>query len=69
MCSETDFTQENKRIGRVEICRDPHDRQSCKLCASCVNFPEKQRDFSHNLLRTKKFTHTECDFARKLLKF
>ena len=34
---------------RVEICRDRHDQQSCKICASCVNFPGKQRDFSHNL--------------------
>ena len=53
---------------RVEICRDLHDRQSCKICASCVNFPGKQRDFSHNLRRTSRFTHTKCDFALKLLK-
>ena len=26
---------------RVEICRDRHDRWSCKICASCVNFPRK----------------------------
>ena len=37
---------------RVEICRDRHDRQSCKICASCVFFSGKQRDFSHNLHRT-----------------
>ena len=54
---------------RVEICRDRHDSQSCKICASCVNFPKKHHDFSHNLPRTKRFTHTKCDFARKLLKF
>ena len=53
---------------RVEICRDRHDRRSCKICASCVNFPGKQRDFSHNLRRITKFTHTKRDFALKLLK-
>ena len=53
-------------LNRVEICRD---RRSCKICASCVNFPGKQRDFSHNLRRTARFTHTKCDFALKLLKF
>ena len=26
--------------GRVEICRDRHDRRSCNICDSCVNFPE-----------------------------
>ena len=26
---------------RVEICRDRHDRQSCQICSSCVNFPRK----------------------------
>ena len=25
---------------RVEICCDRHDRRSCKICASCVNFLE-----------------------------
>ena len=54
---------------RVEICCDRHDRRSCKICASCVIFSRKQRDFSHNLRRTSRFTHTECDFALKLLKF
>ena len=54
--------------GRFEICRDRHDRRSCKICASCENFPEKQRNFPHNLPRTKRFTHTEWDFAQKLLK-
>ena len=54
---------------RVEICRDRHDRRSCKICASCVNFPRKQRDFSHNLRRTSRFTHTKCYFALKLCKF
>ena len=54
---------------RVEICRDRHNRRLCKICASCVNFPGKQRDFSHNLRRTSRFTHTKCDFALKLLNF
>ena len=27
---------------RVEICRHRHDWRSCKICASCVNFPRKQ---------------------------
>ena len=53
-------------IDRVEICRDRHDR---KICASCVNFPRKQCNFSHYLRRATKFTHAECDFALKLLKF
>ena len=52
--------KENKQLGipsnprdlsvsicRVEICRNRHDRRSCKICASCVNFPRKQRDFLH----------------------
>ena len=42
---------------RVENCRYRHDRRSCKICASCVNFSRKQRDFSHNLRRTSRFTH------------
>ena len=53
---------------RVEICRDRHNRQLCKICSRCVNFPRKQRVFSHNLRRTTKFTHANCDFALKLLK-
>ena len=44
---------------RVEICRDRHDQRSCKICASCVNFPGNQRDVSHNLRRTTQFTHTK----------
>ena len=58
----------NGRV-RVEICRDRHDRQSCKICASCVNFPGNQRDVSHHLRRTTRFTHTKCGFALTLLKF
>ena len=54
---------------RVDICRDRHDRRSCKLCSSCVNFPGKQRNFSNNLRTTTRFTHTKCDFALKLLRF
>ena len=54
---------------RVEICRDRHGRRSCKICASCVNFPGNQRNVSHNLRRTTRFTHTKCDFALKLLQF
>ena len=55
----------NTARGRVEICRDRHDQRSCKICASCVNFPGNQRDVSHNLRRTTKFTHTKCDFSIK----
>ena len=54
---------------RVEICLDRHDRRSCKICSSCVNFPGKQHNFSHNLRRTTRFTQTKCDFVLKLLKF
>ena len=54
---------------RVEICRNRHDQRSCKICASCVNFPGKQRNFSHNFNRVSRFTHTKCDFAMKLLNF
>ena len=54
---------------RVEIFRDRHDRRSRKMCASCVKFPGKQCNFSHNLPKTTRFTHTKCDFALKLLKF
>ena len=55
---------------RVEICRNRHDRRSCKICASCVKFPGKQRDFSHNLPKTTRFTHTKCVIlALKLLNF
>ena len=53
----------------VEICRDRHDRRSCKICASCVKFHGTQRNFSHNLPKTTRFTHTKCDFALKLLRF
>ena len=55
-------------VTRVEICRDRHDRRSCKIFANCVNFPGKQRDFMHNLRRSTRFTHTMCDFAMKPLK-
>ena len=51
---------------RVEICRNRHDWRSCKICASDVNFPGKQRNFSNDLCRTTRFTHTKCDFALKL---
>ena len=54
---------------RVEICCDHRDRRSCKIYPSCVNFPGKQRNFSNNLCRTTRFTHTKCDFATKLLRF
>ena len=57
-----------RQRSRVEICRDRHDRRSCKICSRCVNFPGKQRNFSHNLRRTTRFTHTKCDFALKPLK-
>ena len=54
---------------RVVICRDRPDRRSCKICASCVNFPGKQRNFLHNLRRTTGFTPAKCNFALKLLNF
>ena len=53
----------------AKICRDRHDRRSCKIFANCVNFPGKQRDFLNNMRRSPRFTHTKCDFALKLLKF
>ena len=56
-------------VRRVEICRNRHDQQSCKIGATCVNFPGKQRDFSHNFHRTTRFTHTKYNFALKLLRF
>ena len=46
------------RATSVEICRDRRDQRSCKICASCVNFPGKQRNFSHKSRRTKRFIHT-----------
>ena len=51
---------------RVKICCDRYDQLSCKIYASCVNFPGNQCDVSHNLHRTTGFTHTKCDFALKL---
>ena len=54
--------------GRVEICRDRHDQRSCKICASCVNFPGKLF-FLHNLRRLTKFTHAKCNLTLKLLNF
>ena len=61
-----------RRLDKVEIvenCRDHHNQRSCKICASCVNFPKKQSDFLHNLRRTTGFIHTKRDFALKLLRF
>ena len=29
-----------------------------RICVSCVNFPRKQCNFSHNLSKTTRFTHT-----------
>ena len=51
--------------GRVEICRDRHDRQPCKILASCVIFSGKNVFFLHNLRRCPKFTHAKCDFTLK----
>ena len=45
---------------RVKICRDRHDRRSCKIFVNCVNFPGKIRDFMHNMRRSTRFTHTMC---------
>merc|ERR1711952_231410 len=63
------FCPKSDSASKVEICRDRHDRRSCKICASCVNFPGNQRNVSHKLSRTTRFTHTKCDFELKLLKF
>ena len=41
---------------RLEICRDCHDRQSCKFFSTCVNFSRKQCVSLH-LCRNIKFTH------------
>ena len=65
-CSDLEFV---RVTSRAEIFRDRHDQRSCKICASCVNFPGKQCNFLHNLRRTTRFTHTKCNFALKLLKF
>ena len=42
---------------RLEICRDRHDRRSCKICASCVNFP-KNNAISHIICQELKDLHT-----------
>ena len=39
--------------------------QSCKISVNCVNFPRKQCDL-HNLHGTTRYTHTKCDFGKKL---
>ena len=56
-------------IPRVEICHDRSDWQSCKICASCVNFSRKQPFFLRHLRRSSGFTLTKCDFKLNLLKF
>ena len=48
---------------RVKICHDRCDRQSCKICASCVNFSRKQCAFLQNLHRSSRFTLNKCDFT------
>ena len=50
---------------RVEICRDRHDQRSGKTCASCVNFPGKQRDFLYNL---HTILHTQLNSNKKATK-
>ena len=60
--------QDPPKEARVEICRDRHDWRSCKICSSCVNFPGKQCDFSHNLNKATRFTHTKCDFCTETVK-
>ena len=42
-----DNDHDDHNCDRVEICRDRHDRRSCKICPSCVNFSRKQRVFLH----------------------
>ena len=51
---------------RVEICHNRRDRRSCKICASCVNFPETMYFFL-NLRRSTRFTLTKSDFTLNLL--
>ena len=38
---------------RAEICHDRHNRQSCKIRASCVNFSKKRRVFLHNFVEVQ----------------
>ena len=50
----------------VDIFHDRRNRRSCKIFASCVNFPGKQRNFSHNLRRPTRFTPNKTDITLKL---
>ena len=60
-------------VARVEICRDRHNRRSCKISASCVNFSGKQSTSFLNLLQNMIFTHllgkSKHMFSLQLLKF
>ena len=66
LCKDASIALEKTISCGVEICRDRHDRRSCKIFANCVNFPGKQRDFMHNMHRSTRFTHTKCAFALKI---
>ena len=48
---------------RLEICRDRHDRRSCKNFSSCVNFSRKQCVSLKNLRTNVKFPHEYGKFT------
>ena len=57
------------QIPRLGICRDRHDRQSCKIFVNCVNFSRKQRSFLHILqVYTHPNVHTLFNFSLKRAK-
>ena len=53
--------------GRLDICRDRHDRRSCKNISNCVNFSWKQRVPLQNLHINMKFTHLFGKFTHPYL--
>ena len=57
--SASQFHNETLPPPRLEICRDRHDRRSCKIFVSCVNFSKKQRGF---LLIWQVYTHLNANF-------
>ena len=54
-------------INRLEICRDRHDRRSCKNISNYVNFSWKQGPSLQNLRRSMKFTHLFGEFTHPFL--
>ena len=63
------LTRNAKLVGRVELCHDHRDWQSCKICASCVIFSKKTTRFLPNLRSRTRFTLNKYDFTLKLMKF